>query len=268
MGASASMPLAKSNHRDALKDVSTESSNSNSITPDSAFSVRLRVNELETQVLSLQDRVSKDAAKIQELEAQVQDLQARLSPDSVRQSSPVSSHLITFSQHDPRATGVATDVLSAHSVTDLKVAITSALRRKNESFMREVFDRHADSKSELSSVQLIAALQEVDAPMLLCEDLSSNSLLRRADANLSGAVDFSGYAAALLGCKRRCVDAFVGRFMRAAVFPDELEMFLIEHDLRVSCCVADIVVDVLVDCAICRSWPQLLALASPAAVAS
>jgi hypothetical protein len=133
--------------------------------------------------LSRDAQLSKCNVRIQELEAQVRDLQARLTLDMAR-PSPLSS-----------------GTLAPHS--DFQCVIASALRRKDEAFMREVFDRHADSKSELSSAQLMAALLEVDAPVLSCDDSSADSLFRRADANLSGSVDFSECAPALFRCTRR-----------------------------------------------------------------
>jgi hypothetical protein len=78
---------------------------------------------------------------------------------------------------------------------DFNRAFSSALRRKDVAFMREVFERHAD-KGELSPAQLMAALQEVEAPVL-SEDSPADSLFRRADANLSGSLDFSEYISLL-----------------------------------------------------------------------
>jgi hypothetical protein len=55
--------------------------------------------------------------------------------------------------------------------------------------MRIAFSRHADSKGMLSNKALMAALKEVEAPVLT-NGSSAESIFRRADANLSGAVDF------------------------------------------------------------------------------
>ena len=57
--------------------------------------------------------------------------------------------------------------------------------------MRDVFDRHAGSKGELSAPELMTALEEVKAPVLSSEGSSADSIFRRADANLSGTVDFA-----------------------------------------------------------------------------
>ncbi len=82
-------------------------------------------------------------------------------------------------------------------------AISVAQNILDESFMRGVFNRHADSNSkrELSSLALIAALKEAGAPLVLSSSFSEDDIFRRADANLSGAVDFEEY--------ERCIKASV-----------------------------------------------------------
>jgi hypothetical protein len=66
----------------------------------------------------------------------------------------------------------------------------ASLKCNDEEFMREVFNRHADSSGELSAPALMAALKEVEAPVLASSEASAEHIFRRADANLSGAVDF------------------------------------------------------------------------------
>ena len=68
-------------------------------------------------------------------------------------------------------------------------AVAAATKRRDEAFMRIAFSRHADSKGMLSNKALMAALKEVEAPVLT-NGSSAESIFRRADANLSGAVDF------------------------------------------------------------------------------
>ena len=73
--------------------------------------------------------------------------------------------------------------------------ISLAAQRKDEAFMREVFNRHA-TKEKISASALIAALKEVAAPVLAAASSegscdTADYVFRRADANLSGDVDFS-----------------------------------------------------------------------------
>ena len=58
--------------------------------------------------------------------------------------------------------------------------------------MRDVFNRHADCNSNqaLSAPALMTALKEVEAPVLHSSVSTEDNIFRRADTNLSGAVDF------------------------------------------------------------------------------
>lgn len=58
--------------------------------------------------------------------------------------------------------------------------------------MQAVFERHSDVAGGLSQSALMAALIEVDAPVLLSsEGASADLMFRRADANARGAVDLN-----------------------------------------------------------------------------
>jgi hypothetical protein len=79
--------------------------------------------------------------------------------------------------------------------------------------MKAVFERHKDLDGGLSKAALMRALTQVDAPVLSSSDgVSEDGMFRRADSNASGFVDFE-------------------EFKTAANLPDELEMFLCDHDL-------------------------------------
>jgi regulator of replication initiation timing len=74
-------------------------------------------------------------------------------------------------------------------------ATFNAAQRKDEAFMLEVFKRHATNE-KLSASTLIAALKDVAAPLLSATSSESSSdsadfVFRRADANMSGDIDFS-----------------------------------------------------------------------------
>ncbi len=103
--------------------------------------------------------------------------------------------------------------------------------------MRGVFDRHAGSKGMLSAPELIAALEEVGAPVLSDEGSSTESIFRRADTDLSGAVDFAECEPVLqLFARFTCrpfANSISARFKRAAHIPDELELLLEDDRLSV-----------------------------------
>ena len=108
--------------------------------------------------------------------------------------------------------------------------------RNDAAHMQAVFDRHTDVEGGLSKAALMAALKEIDAPVLSSSDgASEDSLFRRADTNLSGYVDFSEYAFPTHHMHGVCSNSAVSRFMLVASLPDDLEMFLADHSLRVSC---------------------------------
>ena len=58
--------------------------------------------------------------------------------------------------------------------------------------MKELFERHKDVDGGLSQAAFIAALKEIEAPVLFSSDSASDdSLFLRADTNASGCVDQS-----------------------------------------------------------------------------
>jgi hypothetical protein len=66
--------------------------------------------------------------------------------------------------------------------------------RRELAHMEAVFKQYKDVDGGLSKAALIAALKHVDAPVLSSSDgASEDSLFRRADTNLSGAVDQNEY---------------------------------------------------------------------------
>lgn len=111
----------------------------------------------------------------------------------------------------------AAALLSQPSASDTEFTHTISVAQNiaDESFMRDVFNRHADCNSNqaLSAPALMAALNEVEAPVLHSSGSTEENMFRRADTNLSGAVDFE-------------------EFMRAAQLPDELEMLLEDDPFR------------------------------------
>jgi hypothetical protein len=107
--------------------------------------------------------------------------------------------------------------------------------------MAAAFQRHSDIAVGLSQSALMAALIEVDAPVLLSsEGASADLLFRRADANARGAVDLNEcemlFCTILKPSRRQqsMIHDAPLRFMLVANLPDDLEMFLVEHSLSVS----------------------------------
>ena len=101
--------------------------------------------------------------------------------------------------------------------------------------MEVVFERHKDDAGGLSKAAFIAALKEVQAPVLFSSDSTSeDALFARADTNASGCVDLSEYAALpflFVTCQAFAVISVLRRLMLAANLPDDLEMLLEDHRL-------------------------------------
>ena len=81
------------------------------------------------------------------------------------------------------------------SLAQFARATFNATQRKDKAFMLEVFNRHATNE-KISASTLIAALNDVAAPLLAATSSESSSdsadfVFRRADANMSGDIDFS-----------------------------------------------------------------------------
>ena len=101
------------------------------------------------------------------------------------------------SSKGPAAASRATPLSSLNppSAAQFARAISDASQRNDDAFMRKIFNRHA-TKEKLSASALIAALKDVAAPVLAtassegsCD--TADHIFRRADANMSGDVDYS-----------------------------------------------------------------------------
>ncbi len=127
------------------------------------------------------------------------------------------------------------------SPVDYATCMALSAARRDLAHMKVVFDRHKDVEGGLSKTALVAALKEVDAPVLSSsEGASEDSLFRRADTNLSGSVDQNECALlpAFPHTRHSCSNAMMRRFMLVANLPDDLEMFLADHNLSVSAAAA------------------------------
>ena len=78
--------------------------------------------------------------------------------------------------------------------TEYTKSMALSAARRDKVHMKSVFDRHKDVQGGMSKAALLAALQDVNAPVLSSsEGASEDSLFSRADTNFSGAVDLNEY---------------------------------------------------------------------------
>ncbi len=115
------------------------------------------------------DYETKAAKRIQELEAQIDALTLKAQPE-VQDRLASSASL----NHRLELTGLYSE------------SIVLSAARRDETYMKEVFNRRKDAEHGMREDALIDALREVDAPVLM----EQTSVFRLADKNMNGCVGF------------------------------------------------------------------------------
>jgi hypothetical protein len=140
---------------------------------------------------------------------------------------------------DSHSNGINYTSNAARSTVDYATSMALSVHRRELAHMEAVFKQYKDVDGGLSKAALIAALQKVGAPVLSSSNGTfEDNLFRRADTNLSGAVDQNEYffsSRLFPPSHHTCVTR---RFMLVANLPDDLEMFLADHNLSVSAAAA------------------------------
>ena len=194
------------------------------------------------------------SARISELEARVRDARAALHADPCSAGPFSTPHAALQSDteacstlpHDTalHAALVEGDGSTAAALAALPVNYAESIalnaKRRDKAHMQAVFERHRDIEEKgLSKAALMAALQEVGAPVLSSSDgASEDSLFHRADTNMSNFVDLNEWVVSRLVMCCACGNDIMRRFMLVANLPDDLEMFLDDHSLGVSAAAA------------------------------
>lgn len=111
--------------------------------------------------------------------------------ESAVDSSNTDPHSATLSHNEELPPPPAKTLIKSTS-PDFALAIAKAQKIMDKAFMLSVYERYADSNGELSAPALMAALKEVDAPVL-SNDLSPEEIFRRVDSDLGGTVGFDEY---------------------------------------------------------------------------
>jgi WD40 repeat protein len=93
--------------------------------------------------------------------------------------------------------------------------IISGKKRRNEQYLRDVFNRHKDAQDGLSGQNLVQALQDVDAPNIPISVQDIADVMNQFDANSNGVLEF-------------------GEFQQAVNEPDELQVWLGEKQLPIA----------------------------------
>jgi hypothetical protein len=187
----AMLPPASSLPDDALDTVSNAASGSSEIENSHQL-----VHQLQQQ---LQDSTTQYEAQNEDVCTENERLRLQISESEARllapPPNPSASHAIFELQAQAKRDG-GPQLGVQHgqpSTTQFARATFNAAQRKDEAFMRQIFNRNATNE-KLSTSTLIAALKDVDAPLLATtssESSSADFVFRRADSNMSGDIDFS-----------------------------------------------------------------------------
>jgi hypothetical protein len=102
----------------------------------------------------------------------------------------------------------------AESLLKCKTAVSNAVKRRDASFLRRVFDQYTDKGAggSIPATKLTEALTDADAPIIPDSEAAAAVSISRFDINCNGLMDFS-------------------EFVRAVNAPDELELYFQEKQL-------------------------------------
>lgn len=183
---------------DAAPDAVTDVASGYSELENSRQLVRQLQQQLQDLTTQYETQTFDVCTKNEKLRLQISELEARLLAPPL---NPSSSHAMFELQAQEKSVtkgdgGPQQQVQNDQpTLAQFARATFNAAQRKDEAFMRQVFNRHATNE-KISASTLIAALNDVAAPLLAAtssESLSDSAdfVFRRADANLSGDIDFS-----------------------------------------------------------------------------
>jgi hypothetical protein len=96
--------------------------------------------------------------------------------------------------------------------TKCSAGILAGKNRRNEQFLRDLFNRHKDSSGGLCGQNLVQALRDADAPIIPTSDQEIADFVKKFDVNSNGTIDF-------------------GEFQAAVSEPDELQVWFEEKQL-------------------------------------
>jgi hypothetical protein len=185
--------------------------------------LRSKVAELETLLRAALEDAATCRAQLSTISQENANLQKQL--QSVKTNSQ-DQNADVFQQNDRLRTKVSElEALllvapSNPSPTHSKLAlcssgIISGKNRRDEKYLRDLFNRHKDASGGLSGQCLAQALQDVDAPNIPTSDPEVAGILKQFDANSNGVLEF-------------------GEFQQVANEPDELQVWLSEKQLPIA----------------------------------
>jgi ankyrin repeat protein len=160
--------------------------------------------ESATDSTPLSFQLQKSRQLIEQLQKELQDLAAECSAQSPFRTENEKLRL-QISELEGQLNSSSSHPIFAKC----SAAIVNGENRRNEQYVRDLFNRHKDASGGLSVAALAQALTDADAPVVPDSEAYAAASISRFDANCNGLMDF-------------------GEFVRAVNAPDELALFFQE----------------------------------------
>ena len=155
--------------------------------------------DLDGTTLNSSHRISQLQKQFQDLtsEHEAENERARIEIERLRLQVAETEALLSAAPHSTS--------LSPSDFAECSAGIFAGKRRRNEQFLRDLFERLKDSSGGLCGQSLVQALRDADAPIIPTCDQEIADIVKQFDANSNGTLDFGEFQARML-CVR-CWDA-------------------------------------------------------------
>jgi WD40 repeat protein len=153
---------------------------------------------------------------VRQLQQQLQDLTSQYEAQNEDVCIENERLRLQISELEARLLAAPSNSSASHAML-LKCSdgIVSGKNRRNEQYLRDVFNRHKGAQGGLSGQNLVQALQDVDSPNIPISVQDIADVMNQFDANSNGVLEF-------------------GEFQQAVNEPDELQMWLGEKQLPIA----------------------------------
>jgi ankyrin repeat protein len=153
---------------------------------------------------------------VRRLQQQLQDLTTQYEAQNEDVCTENERLRLQISELEVRLLAAPSNSSASHAVfPKCSDGIVSGKNRRNEQYLRDVFNRHKGAQDGLSGQNLVQSLQDVDAPNIPSSVQDIADVMNQFDANSNGVLEF-------------------GEFQQAVNGPDELQMWLGEKQLPIA----------------------------------
>jgi WD40 repeat protein/regulator of replication initiation timing len=191
-----------------------ESSGSAMLPP--ASSLLVTAPDAVTDVTSGNSELENSRQLVHQLQQQLQDLTTQYEAQNEDICTENEKLRLEISELEARLLAAPSNSFSSHAVSPkCSAGIVSGKNRRNEQYLRGVFNRHKHAQAGLSRQNLVQALQDVDAPNIPISVQDIADVMNQFDANRNGVLEF-------------------GEFQQAVYDPDELQVWLGEKQLPIA----------------------------------